>query len=306
MRAATVPPPAASLAGKLYTLAMAPWFQNGITGIILLAGVLVGIETYPSLALAWRGPLHVADELILAIFSLEVLIKMGAEGRRPWRYFLDPWNVFDFLIVAACFLPFAGSAVTVLRLLRLLRVLKLVKALPKLQVLVNALLKSVPSMGYVTLLLGMLFYIYAVAGVFLFRENDPLHFLNLETALLSLFRVVTLEDWTDVMYINMFGCDRYGYDASSLRACTAPLAQPLVAAAYFVSFVLMGTMVILNLFIGVIMSGMEEARSEQDLAEPPAVEHDAAETFERLATELQERAAALRQPRAHGAAGAAR
>ena len=150
---------------------------------------------------------------------------------------------------------------TVLRLLRLLRVLKLVKALPKLQILVSALLKSIPSMGYVTLLLFLLFYVYAVSAVFLFGHNDPLHFGDLETAMLSLFRVVTLEDWTDIMYINMYGCDRYGYTAKSIVACTNPEANPLLASLFFVSFVLIGTMIILNLFIGVIMTGMEEAQA---------------------------------------------
>ena len=245
-------------------IADAAWFQNGITIVILLAGVLVGLETYPSLVERYHTPLHVGDQIILWIFVAEIVVKMAAEGKKPWRYFLDPWNVFDFIIVAACFLPFEGNAVTVLRLLRLLRVLKLVKALPKLQILVGALLKSIPSMVYVSVLLGMLFYVYAVAAVFLFGENDPLHFGNLEIAMLSLFRVVTLEDWTDVMYINMYGCDRYGYSPDSVVACVSPVAQPLLAAAFFVSFVLTGTMIILNLFIGVIMSGMDEAQAEAE------------------------------------------
>ncbi len=239
-------------------------FQNFITLVILFAGVLVGIETYPAMVDSYHGPLHLLDQMVLWIFVAEVVVKMGAEGSKPWRYFLDPWNVFDFVIVAACFLPFEGQAVTVLRLLRLLRVLKLVRALPKLQVLVGALLKSIPSMAYVSMLLIMLFYVYAVAAVFMFGENDPMHFENLQISMLSLFRVVTLEDWTDVMYINMWGCDQYGYDESSIRACVAPQANPLLGAAFFVSFVLFGTMVILNLFIGVIMTGMDEAQAEAE------------------------------------------
>ncbi len=166
--------------------------------------------------------------------------------------------------MVACFLPFQGQAVTVLRLLRLLRVLRLVHALPRLQVLVNALLKSVPSMGYVSLFLGLLFYVYAVAGVFLFGHNDPVHFQSLERAFLSLFQIVTLEGWVDVLYTNMYGCDTYGYDAGSLLPCTAPAARPVVSILYFVSFILLGTMIILNLFIGVIMKSMEEAQEETD------------------------------------------
>lgn len=246
----------------LKQIAESNWFQTSITIVIILAGVLVGMETYPEFAHKYHTALHLADQIVLWIFVAEVVVKMGAEGSRPWRYFLDPWNVFDFVIVAACFLPFEGQAVTVLRLLRLLRVLKLVRALPKLQILVGALLKSIPSMGYVSMLLLMLFYIYAVAAVFMFGKNDPIHFENLEIAMLSLFRVVTLEDWTDVMYINMYGCDQYGYGPDSLKQCTEPQAMPLAGAFFFVSFVLFGTMVILNLFIGVIMTGMDEAQEE--------------------------------------------
>ena len=240
-------------------------FQNFITGIIVLAGVVVGLETHPPLIEQYGTILHIINDLILWIFVVEVIIKVGAEGRRPWRYFLDPWNVFDFIIVAICFMPVNAQYVAVLRLARLLRVLKLVRALPKLQVLVSALLKSIPSMGYVALLLGMLFYVYSVAAVFLFGGNDPVHFGNLAIAMLSLFRVVTGEDWTDVMYIQMWGCDQYGYDGM-MELCTQPMSYPVFGALFFVSFMLLGAMVILNLFIGVIMSGMDEAEKENKLA----------------------------------------
>ncbi len=248
----------------LEKIATADWFNNFITAVILLAGVVVGVETYPSMIDAYGSILHALNDIILWIFVAEVVVKMGAEGRRPWRYFLDPWNVFDFLIVAVCFLSVDASAVAVLRLARLLRVLKLVRAIPKLQILVSALLKSIPSMGYVALLLGLLFYVYSVAAVFLFGANDPIHFRNLPLAMLSLFRVVTGEDWTDVMYIQMFGCDQYGYDGNE-ALCTDPSSFPVFGAFFFVSFMLLGAMVILNLFIGVIMGGMDEARKENDL-----------------------------------------
>jgi voltage-gated sodium channel len=238
-------------------------FQHTVTLVILFAAVLVGAETYPAIVREHGTLLHGLDKVVLGIFTLEIAIKMGAEGKRPWRYFSDPWNVFDFAIVAAAFLPAAGQYVTVLRLLRLLRVLRLVRAIPKLQLLVNALLKSIPSMGYVSLLLGLLFYVYAVAGVFLFSKNDPMHFGNLQVALITLFSTVTLEGWTDVMYIQMYGCSDFGY-GDQPEKCTASVAQPGIAVAYFVSFVLIGTMVMLNLFIGVIMNGMSEAQAEAE------------------------------------------
>ncbi len=248
----------------LKKIADAPAFVNFVTVVIIMAGIIVGAETYGAFADRHVSILALLNSIVLWIFVLEIVVKMGAEGSKPWRYFKDSWNCFDFIIVAAVFLPFGGNAVTVLRLLRLLRVLKLVRALPKLQVLVGALLKSIPSMAYVSVLLLLLFYIYAVAAVFLFAENDPLHFRNLQTAMLSLFRVVTLEDWTDVMYINMYGCAEYGYDAASVLPCVDSQASPVLAALFFVSFVLIGTMVMLNLFIGVIMTGMDEARGEAE------------------------------------------
>ncbi len=247
----------------LQRIAESAWFTNFITAIILLAGVLVGVETYPHLASAYGSQLAALNSLVLWIFVVEIVVKMGAEGTRPWRYFYDPWNVFDFAIVAVCFMPFDAGGVAVLRLARLLRVLKLVRALPKLQILVSALLKSIPSMGYISLLLGMLFYLYAVAATMFFGENDPVHFGNLQISALSLFRAVTLEDWTDLMYIQMFGCANYGYDGM-MDVCTASSAQPLFGSLFFVSFVLVGTMVILNLFVGVIMTGMDEAQREHE------------------------------------------
>lgn len=247
-------------------IVQAGWFQNGITVVIILAGVLVGVETYRELAERHHFVIHILDQIIIWIFVAEALIKMASEGKRPWRYFFDPWNVFDFVIVAACFLPVDAQYVMVLRLARLLRVLKLVRALPKLQVLVGALLRSIPSMAYVSLLLLLLFYVYAVAATFMFSANDPVHFGTLPYSMLSLFRAVTLEDWTDLMYINQHGCDQYGYIGYE-HLCTAPEAFPYGSPILFVSLVMLGTMIILNLFIGVIMTGMESAREENELEE---------------------------------------
>jgi len=244
-------------------------FQHFILGTIILAGVLVGIQTYGESVSDYDSLLNFADAIILAIFTVEVVIKMLAVGPRFQDYFKDPWNIFDFAIVAialiALFLPDLNAGfVAVLRLVRILRVFKLVTAIPKLQLLVGALLKSIPSMGYIGILLSLLFYIYAAMAVFLFGENDPVHFGNLQTSMLSLFRVVTLEDWTDIMYINMHGCDHPINGYGPAEGCTSPQAFGVLGAFFFVSFVLIGTMIVLNLFIGVIMTSMDEARAEAD------------------------------------------
>lgn len=256
-------------------IANAPAFQNFILAVILVAGVVVGMQTYKEFEAEHHDILHLIDKLILGIFILEVVIKIVAQGKRPWEYFKDPWNIFDFSIVAVCLLPIQNSQfIAVLRLARVLRVLKLVSAIPRLQVLVNAVLKSIPSIGYVFLLGLLHFYIYGCMATFLFSENDPVHFRNLQTSMLSLFRAVTLEDWTDLMYINMYGSANYGYDTATYAAMEqlgitreeiTSVARPVMASVFFVSFILTGAMIVLNLFVGVMLTGMEDARKETEL-----------------------------------------
>lgn len=258
-----------------------PLFKNFIIGIIVLAGVLVGLETDQDLVTRYGGLLHVLDKVVLAIFVLEILLKLLAEGKKPWAFFRDPWNSFDFIIVAVCLLPFDSEFAAVLRLARVLRVLRLVTALPKLQLLVGALLKSVPSMGYVSLLLSILFYIYGVTGVFFFGKADPAHFGGLGDAVLTLFGVITLEGWTALMY-------------DLLRTDSG--VEPVKVVVYFVSFVMFGTMIMLNLFIGVIMNSMNEVQEEKAVArlhsESTAAE---LELMERELEQLKTRVRSARQ-----------
>ena len=243
-----------------------PWFQNGILLLILFAAVLVGLETYPAVMASHGELLHLFDKIVLWLFVLEAVLKIAQHGRHWHRYFQDPWNIFDFTIVVVCFLPVNAQYAAVLRLARILRALRLVSVVPQLQLIVGSLIKSLPSMMYVSILLGLMFYVYAVMGVFLWGANDPVHFRDLQTSMLSLFRVVTLEDWTDIMYIQMWGSDRYPFSEGDRAAYAGQfnsVASPVVGAIYFVSFVLMGTMIMLNLFIGVIIQSMEEAQDEQ-------------------------------------------
>lgn len=218
-------------------------FRVFIVSVILLAGVLAGLETSAALMADHGGLFRALDWAVLTIFVVEITLKIVAHGRRLFEYFRDGWNVFDFVIVALCFVPASESFGAVLRLARVLRLLRLVTALPKLQLLVGALLKSLSAMGYVSLLLSLLFYIYAVAGVHLFGKSD-IDFGSLGTALLTLFRIVTLDSWGEI------------YDRAVLHA------PAIKVAIYFVTFIVFGTMIILNLFIGIILSSMSEMHAE--------------------------------------------
>ncbi len=260
-------------------------FQHFIVGVIVLAGVVAGLETSPRIMDRWGGLLVGLDRLILGIFIGEAALKMAAHGRRPWLYFTDGWNVFDFLIVVICILPVGGPFAAVLRLARALRLLRLVSALPKLQLLVGALLKSLSAMGYVSLLLALLFYIYAVAGIHLFGAHDPKNFGSLPAAFLSLFRLVTLDNWAD------------------LFAVQVAHVPGIKVAVYFVTFIVFGTMIILNLFIGIIMNSMAEMHAE--IAERDRAQHeretgsatmeDELRSLEQEMKEMQTRLAGLRR-----------
>ena len=238
------------------------WFQRFIILTILLAGVLAGIETDAGM-LAKHGPvLRALDRIVLGIFIVECLLKIAACAPRPWNYFRDGWNVFDFVIVVLCLLPMNSQFAMVLRLGRTLRLLRLVSALPKLQLLVGALIKSFSSMGYVGLLLGLMFYIYALAGVHIFGGHDKEHFGSLSRAFFTLFQTITLDDWK-FLFVSAQG------------------SFPAIAAIYFVTFILLGTMIMLNLFIGIIMNSMEEMHTELD--EYNAAKRDTAEKGSALA-----------------------
>lgn len=251
---------------KLKAVVDSALFRNFITAVIVLAGILVGVETYPQIMQRYGNVVYMLDSIVLAIFVVEILVRIGSYGLKPFRFFLDPWNLFDFIIVFVCLLPFEAQFVAVLRLARVLRVLRLVTALPSLQLLVGALLKSIPSIGYISVLLILHFYIYACIGTFIFGENDPLHFGTLHDSMLSLFQVVTLEGWIDIMYIQMFGSDNWEFGGRVINAVQS-VGRPIAAPLYFISFILFGTMIILNLFIGVIMSGMAEMQAEHDAKE---------------------------------------
>src|SRR5262245_24203062 len=148
-------------------LADSPAFQNAVLAVILVTAVLIGLETSDELAERYRGAFDVAEICVRAIFVAEIAIRMLAHAPRIVRFFADGWNAFDFVVVAASFLPDAGPVAVIARLARLLRVTRLVSLFPELRLIVSTMLKSIPSMGHVIMMLGLLLYVYGVLGVYL-------------------------------------------------------------------------------------------------------------------------------------------
>lgn len=218
-------------------------FEYFIIGLILFNAVILGLETSSSFVENYDGWLHLANQIILGVFILEAALKIIAVAPRFKLYFGNGWNLFDFSIVVLSLLPATGEYAMIARLARLLRVARLMSTIPELRLIISTLIRSIPSMGHVMLLMSIIFYIYAVAGFHLFHEHDPTHWRNLGVSLLTLFRVVTLEDWTDVMY--------------------TAIEMHHLSWIYFVSFVVLGTFVVINLFIAVVLNNLDEAKQEQ-------------------------------------------
>lgn len=257
------------------------YFNYFIFFLIFLSAVIIGIETYPGLASRYHALLSLTDRVIITLFTLEIALKIGSNGKRPWVYFSDPWNLFDFLIVAICLIPLNDTHYfAVFRILRILRIFRMITVFPKLKLIVSALLKSIPSMGYVIMLIGILFYVYAIVGVFVFGGADPLHFGDLHHAFVTLFKVLTLEGWTDIMNTHILGADGNGN-------------QQIVSFwpfLYFASFIIVGAMIIMNLFIGVIMNSMDESQKElaRELNEMKYKEKDTNELYTHIISRLDE------------------
>jgi len=239
-----------------------PLFEHSIIALILLNAAILGLETVPTLVTHYSNWFELGHDLILTAFIIEAVLKITAVAPRFKLYFGDGWNLFDFIVILLALIPATGELAVIARLARLLRVLRLISTIPELRLIVSTLMRSIPSMGHVILLMSIIFYIYGIAGYHLFHVHDPDHWENLGVSLLTLFRIVTLEDWTDVMYTAM---EAYSW-----------------AWVYFVSFVVMGTFVIINLFIAVVLNNLEQAKAEQLMALRKPVNRD--ELLEELAT----------------------
>ncbi|WP_369345689.1 ion transporter [Caldalkalibacillus mannanilyticus] len=213
-------------------------FSTIIITLILINAILVGLETYPYLHDQYGLWFHWADIILLWLFTIEIILRLIAT-KPTLTFFKDSWNVFDFIIVLSGHLFVGAHFITVLRILRVLRVLRAISVIPSLRKIVNALLLTIPALGNISLLLGLLFYIFAVLGTMLFAHIAPEYFGSLHSTLLTLFQVVTLESWA------------------------SGVMRPLLVEApwawlYFVAFILVGTFVIFNLFVGVIVGNVEK------------------------------------------------
>ena len=170
-------------------------FQGLVITVIILSALLIGAKTH-NLPDDVVYILSLLDTGITVFFVIEITIRFLAYQDKK-AFFKSGWNIFDLVIVIGSLIPTGGTGVLLARLLRVFRVLRLVSMVPELRILINALLKAIPRMGYIVLLMFVIFYIYAAIGSMLFNQINEVLWGDVSISMLTLFRVATFEDWTD-------------------------------------------------------------------------------------------------------------
>ena len=224
-------------------------FQNFILGVILLNAITLGVQTY-NLSASLESTLTTLDDIFLGIFVVELIIRITAFGKRPQDFFQDGWNVFDFTVIAAAFIPGIRENATLLRIVRLLRVVRVVTVLPDLCVLLQALVRSIPPILSLAVLTLMLMYVYGMVGWILFHDQDPENWGDLGQAMLSTFTMLTLENWPELLERGM--------------------AIHPNSWIFFVSYVLLASFLVINILIAIIINSVEQVHQverEEERAE---------------------------------------
>ncbi len=242
-------------------------FSRFVTVVILINAVTLGMETSAEI-MEQVGPLILwVDTICLSIFVAEILAKLIV---RRHRFFLNGWNIFDFVIVGIALIP-AGQGLSVLRALRILRVLRVISVAPRLRRVVEGFITALPGMGSVFLLMAIIFYIGAVMATKLFGDSFPQWFGNLGQSAYSLFQIMTLESWS--MGIVRPVMEVYTY-----------------AWAFFVPFIMVTTFAVVNLLVGLIVNSMQDAHAEEDNVRTDAYRDQVLSRLEAIERRLAESA----------------
>ncbi|EXJ10679.1 MULTISPECIES: ion transporter [Nitrincola] len=233
------------LRDRLESLRANKIFETFVIAVIIISALLIGAKTYDE-STRFEQVMVWLDLGITLFFLFELIIRIAAE-KRTLDFFKKGWNIFDFVIVTASLIPIDDSEmVLIARLLRIFRVLRLISMIPELRILLTALLKSIPRMGYVALLMFIIFYIYAAVGSFLFESVDEKLWGNISLAMLTLFQVATFESWaTAVLYPTM---EHYPY-----------------SWIYFLTFIFLNAFIFLNMMIGIVLDVMQKESAAEQL-----------------------------------------
>lgn len=257
---------------RLIQLLETKTLQHAITAVILFNAFVLGLKAGPDQGAGAHWLLIKADKICLGIFVVELLLKLVAYSGRFWR---SGWNIFDFVVVAVALVPDAGVW-GVLRALRVLRVMRLLTVVPQMRKVVAAFLHAIPGLGGVVAVMAVFLYTAAVLATNLFSAEYPQWFGSVGASLFSLFQIMTLESWA------------------------TGIARPVMAShpwawAFFVPYIIIATFTILNLFIGIIVSTMQELHIGPDIK---GGQIEIEKTLTRIENDLQSLRQTLKQGQA--------
>jgi len=231
-------------------------FEPAVLALIVVNAVVLGLETFGSIANGHQRAFELVYAAVLTAYILELLIRFAATGWNVREFVADRWNVFDFIVIAIVVVPGVRQTGMVLRLIRLVRIVRVIRFLPDLQIIVGAIVRSVRGIASLAAATGLLLYIYGMLGWILFSTHDPLHYGNVGRATLTMFVMLTLENLPENVTM--------GQEVSQW------------SILFFISYALIMSFLIFNLFIGIVLGAMEEARGVQ------AAEHEPDDLLVRL------------------------
>tara|TARA_B100001250_G_C19782680_1_gene782594 strand:- start:164 stop:958 length:795 start_codon:yes stop_codon:yes gene_type:complete len=243
------------------------YFEAFVISVILISAVAVGFRTYEeSFDPEFFLYLSYLDYFITFVFLTEILIRMIAE-KSLIDFFKSSWNVFDFVIVVISLIPIESlDSVLLARLVRVFRLLRLVSFIPQFRILIESFITAIPRVGYILLFMFVEFYIFAAIGSILFSEISPMHWGNVGLAMLTLFQTATLEGWPDLMYQS--------------------LEVQSFSWIFFVVFIILNSLVFMNMIIGVIIDVIVKA-NENDSPENIKLLNEISTRLEKIENNLK-------------------
>src|SRR5918998_6731500 len=174
-------------------------FIGAVVVVILANALVLGLQTYPGLERRHGDTLDFLNGLFLVFFVVEILLRIASYLPRPWRFFLDGWNIFDFVAVGLAFVPGLQSNSTILRLARLARIVRVAHLLPDVRILITAVVRSIPPLGSMAILTTLILFVYGMIGWQLFGDELPERWGTIGAAMLTLFVMLTLENFPTYM-----------------------------------------------------------------------------------------------------------
>jgi len=256
-----------------FSLVTSTKFEYAVTAIIFINIIFMTLE-YDGMSTIFSSVLTYANIVFTFIFTMEAALKLIGLG--PLQYFTNGWNLFDFFVVILSIFGIVMSSVDagiglnptilrVFRVFRIFRILRLIKTAKRIRTLLETLYYSVPSMFNVMLTVALACFVYAVMAMNLFyyvkptKNSEMTHLANFQSfwnSMLTMIRISTSEDWNGIMR-----------DCMNTENCVGnECGNPWLAVPFFVSYIIICTFVVMNLFVAVILDSFETQMRFEDSA----------------------------------------